>query len=399
MTFEPPRTAPHAVASHALAGIRVVDFSWVMAGPLATKMLAAMGAEVIKIESATRPEHVKRYGWSSILNAGKLSCTINLAMPEGQALLRRLLGMSDILVENFSAGVLTKYGLGYEALRSVQPDLIYVSASGVGREGPQRDALAYGTLLQAYSGRAGMIAEPNPQLEAMGILPAWTDPVTAMWECCAILAAIRHRRHTGEGAFIDLSMLESTVALLPESLLREALGSGGHAPGGNLDPDAAPGGCFRCAGDDAWLVLSVREDAEWAALCVAMQRADLAGDPRFHDQPARQANRAAAEDIVATWLRTQPAAETEQRLQGLGVPAARSRHVAEIVADPQFDGLFPVLEDGARTIALPWADGAGWRGTLRPAPELGTDNDYVFRTLLGLDPGEIERLTGAGVLR
>jgi benzylsuccinate CoA-transferase BbsF subunit len=387
------------MSNSVLAGVRVVDFSWVMAGPLATKMLAAMGAEVIKIESTTRPEHVKRYGWSSILNSGKKSCTINLAMPEGHALLRRLLGMSDILVENFSAGVLTKYGLDYEALRSVQPDLIYVSASGVGRQGPQRDALAYGTLLQAYSGRAGMIAEPNPQLEAMGILPAWTDPVTAMWECTAILAAIRHRGRTGEGAFIDLSMLESTVALLPESLLREGLGADGRAPGGNVDPEGAPSGCYRCDGEDAWLVLSVRDDAEWAGLCQAMQRGDLVDDPRFQHHAARQEHRALVEQLVGDWLRGVSAEAGERMLQAHSVPAARSRHVADVVADPRFDGVFPVLADGARTIALPWADASGWRGSLHTAPDIGADNDYVFRSLLGLPPDEIEWLTAAGVLK
>ncbi|MEJ1974746.1 MAG: CoA transferase [Acetobacteraceae bacterium] len=241
-----------------LAGIRVVDFSWVLAGPMATKMLAGMGAEVIKIESGARPEHVQRYPWSAVVNAGKLSCTINLGQPEGPALIRRLIGMSDMVVENFSAGVLAKYGLDYAALRDVRPDLIFVSASGTGRAGPQRNALAYGTLLQAYSGRAGMIATPNPRLEAMGILPAWTDPITALWESCAMLAAIRHRRRTGEGAFIDLSMLESTVALLPESLFREALGSGGAAPAATATPapprpaasaapGTIPGSSSRCA--------------------------------------------------------------------------------------------------------------------------------------------------------
>jgi len=391
--------AEPAMPTSALAGVRVVDFSWVMAGPLATKMLAAMGAEVIKIESTTRPEHVKRYGWSSILNSGKKSCTINLAMPEGQGLLRRLVGMSDVLVENFSAGVLTKYGLGYEDLRNVRPDLIYVSASGVGRQGPQRDALAYGTLLQAYSGRAGMIAAPNPQLEAMGILPAWTDPVTAMWECTAILAAIRHRRHTGEGAFIDLSMLESTVALLPESLLREGLGAGGRAPGGNVDPEGAPSGCYRCDGADSWLMLSVRVDAEWAGLCQAMRRGELADDPRFQRHAARQENRALVEQLVAGWLSGVSAEAGERMLQEHGVPAARSRHVGDVVADPRFDAVFPVLEDGSRTIALPWADASGWRGNLHSAPDIGADNDYVFRTLLGLPADEIERLTESGVLR
>ncbi len=384
----------------ALAGVRIVDFSWVMAGPMATKMLAAMGAEVIKIESATRPEHVQRYPWSAILNAGKRSCTINLVTPEGQGLIRRLIDISDVVVENFSSGVLEKYGLGQVALRAARPGLIFVSASGVGREGPQRDALAYGTLLQAYSGRAGMIATPNPRLEAMGILPAWTDPVTALWECCAVLAAVRHRRRTGEGAYIDLSMLESTVALLPEALFREALGSGGAAPGGNWDPDAAPSGCFRCAGADAWLALSVRDDAEWAGLCAAMERPDLAADERFRDGPGRVAHRAAIEAELTAWLAARPAERAEARLQQAGVPAARSRHIGAVIEDPDFvrRGLFPRLADGSRSIALPWMDEGGWRGALGPPPDLGADNDYVFGTLLGLDAGEIERLTERGVL-
>ena len=383
-----------------LAGVRVVDFSWVLAGPMATKMLAAMGAEVIKIESGARPEHVQRYPWSAVVNAGKLSCTINLGKPEGQALIRRLVGISDLVVENFSAGVLAKHGLGYAALREIRPDLIFVSASGTGREGPQRDALAYGTLLQAYSGRAGMIATPNPQLEAMGILPAWTDPITALWEACAILAAIRHRRCTGEGAFIDLSMLESTVALLPESLFREALGSGGAAPGGNRDPSAVPSGCFRCAGIDSWLVLSVCDDTEWMALCAAMERDDLAADPRFQDGPGRAAHRAILEAETAAWLASQTAEVAEARLQAAGVPAARSRHIGDVVEDPHFvrRGLFPELADGSRTIALPWQTDDGWRGDFRPPPALGADNDYVFRTLLGLDTPEIDRLTEAEVL-
>lgn len=385
---------------HVLAGIRVVDFSWVLAGPMATKMLAAMGAEVIKIESGTRPEHVQRYPWSAVVNAGKLSCTINLSTPEGQMLIHRLVGISDLVVENFSAGVLVKHGLGYATLRDIRPDLIFVSASGTGREGPQRDALAYGTLLQAYSGRAGMIATPNPQLEAMGILPAWTDPITALWEVCAILAAIRHRRRTGEGTFIDLSMLESTVALLPESLFREALGSGGAAPGGNRDPGAVPSGCYHCTGQDAWLVLSVCDDAEWNALCVVMGREDLAADPRFRDGPGRTVHRDAIEAEVAAWLAPQAAEAAEVRLQEAGVPAARSRHIGDVVEDPHFvrRGLFPELADGSRTIALPWQAENGWRGDFGPAPALGADNDYVFGTLLGLDKAEIERLTEAGIL-
>lgn len=385
----------------ALSGTRVIDFSWVLAGPMTTKMLAGMGAEVIKIESASRREHTQRPPWWAVVNAGKRSCTINLSRPGGPELIRRLVASSDMVVENFSNGVLAKFGLDYEALRGIREDLIFVSASGTGREGPQRNALAYGSLLQAYSGRASVVGTPNTRVEAMGILPAWTDPITALWECCAVLAAVRHRRRTGEGAYIDLSMLESTVALLPELLFREALQS--HEPGasGAGEANAAPSGCFRCAGADAWLALSVQDNAQWRVLCEVMEQPQLATDPRFVDHPSRNAHRSEADALVAAWFATQDAQHALELLQRGGVPAARSRHIGEVVEDPAFaqHGLFPMLPDGSRSIALPWRDIEGWRGEFTPPPRLGEDNDYVFGTLLGLAPDEVEALAEAGVLR
>jgi len=385
----------------ALSGLRVIDFSWVLAGPMTTKMLAGMGAEVIKIESSTRREHTQRQPWWAVVNAGKKSCTINLSRPQGPELICRLIAQSDMVVENFSNGVLAKFGLDYPALAAIRPDLIFVSASGTGREGPQRDALAYGSLLQAYSGRASVVGTPNERVEAMGILPAWTDPITALWECCAVLAAIRHRRATGEGAFIDLSMLESTVALLPELLFREALGSDMPVASGAREGNAAPSGCFRCEGDDAWLAVSICDDVQWSALCDAMGRPELAVDSRFVDAHGRAAHRAAADEVLAAWLAHQPADAALAELQARGVPAARSRHIGAVMEDPYFAqrGLFPELADGSRSIALPWRDSENFRGDFAPPPRLGEHNDYVFRELLGLDAYEIETLTEAGVLR
>jgi benzylsuccinate CoA-transferase BbsF subunit len=381
-----------------LTGLRVVDFSWIIAGPLTTKMLGAMGAEIIKIESSTRAEHAARGGSFPLLNNNKRSCTIDFTRPEGQDLLHRLVAISDVVVENFSARVLTKYRLGYDTLRTVRPDLIFCSASGVGRTGPQRDALAYGTLLQAYSGRAGLIGPPNRKLEAMGILPIWTDPVTAMWEVLSILAAIHHRRRTGEGAYVDLSMLEATVALLPDALLRHGLDGGGRGPGGNEDGESAPGGCFRCAGEDAWLALAVRDDADWAALCDAMDRPALAAG--WPDAAARRAAKLALNDLVADWLADQDADAAERRLRARGIPAARTRHFGDVIADEQIvaRGLFPEIADGKRTFALPWRDATGWRGRLDPAPQLGSSNEYVFGELLGLDAAARDRLTADRVI-
>jgi benzylsuccinate CoA-transferase BbsF subunit len=235
----------------------------------------------------------------------------------------------------------------------------------------------------------------------MGILPAWTDPITALWESCAVLAAIRHRHITGEGAYIDLSMLESTVALLPELLFRESLGSKTPTATGAHEADAAPSGCFRCAGDDAWLAVSICDDRQWRGLCDAMRKPELAADPRFADALSRAAHRAEAEDLIAAWLHDQPPARALDALHSRGVPAARSRHIGAVMEDPYFAdaGLFPTLPDGSRSIALPWRDSAGFRGDFTPPPRLGEHNDYVFGELLGLDAHEIETLTEAGVLR
>lgn len=382
-----------------LQGMRVVDFSWVVAGPMTTKMLGAMGAEIIKIESSTRPEHKQRGGIFRILNSNKRSCTIDIRTEEGQALLHRLVSISDIVVENFSARVLKNYRLGYEDLRAVRPDIVYVSASGVGRSGPQRDALAYGTLLQAYSGRAGLIGQPNELIESMGILPIWTDPVTAMWETFAVLSAIYHRRRTGKGSYVDLSMLEATVALLPEALMRLSMGVGGEGPVGDHDGQSAPGGCFRCEGHDAWMAIAVRDDAEWAALCGAIGRTDL--QSLYPTQADRLAERSVLNEAAAAWCARHSAADAVAKLTQAGVPAAETRSFDAVVdgEDMKARDAFAYLPDGSQHYTLPWRDAdTGWRGALTLPPELGADNEYVFKELLGLSGTEYDRLIAGGAI-
>ncbi|WP_428029435.1 CaiB/BaiF CoA transferase family protein [Ancylobacter sp.] len=385
----------------ALEGIRVIDFSWVMAGPMTTKMLGAMGAEIIKIESSTRPEFSVRDGMFSVINNNKRSATLNITTPEGQELIRDLVRSSHVVVENFSSRVLSKYGLSYDTLREIKPDIIFVSASGMGRTGPEKDLLAYGSLLQGYSGRVGMIGEPNAALEAMGILPAWTDPITALWETTAILAAIRHWRESGQGAYVDLSMLEATVALLPEALLHAALGRDVPERRSITETGAAPSGCFRCAGDDAWLALSVRTNEEWRGLCRVMAEADLDGQPFASGAATRLAAKEEINARVAAWLRTRDSHSSEAALQAEGVPASRSRHMAEIVADPHMRerGMFGEIDGTVQMATLPWLTEEGWRGAFAPTPAIGQDNDYVFGTLLGLSAEGRAALAEAGTIR
>lgn len=384
---------PRAVRHRPLAGIRIVDFSWVVAGPMATKMLGALGAEIIKIESSQRAEFAMRGGWFAVVNNNKRSTTVDITTAEGQALIRGLVAQSDVVVENFSSRVLTKNGLSYADLAAVKPDLIYVSASGLGREGPERDLLAYGSLLQCYSGRVGLIGRANPQLEAMGVMPAWTDPVTSLWESLAILAALRHRAATGLGTHIDISMLEATVALLPDALLHAGLGRAVPRNGCAEDLSGAPSGLFRCAGDDAWLALSVTNDAQWRGLCTALERTEWLALGDRHSPMLR--------DAIAGWCRGRDAAQTERELRAHGVPASVSRGIFDLVDDAHLKarGLFRQLEGGAWSIALPWMDATGERGALAPVPKLGADNDYVFGSLLGLDAARRMALVEAGVIR
>ncbi|RDJ19910.1 CoA transferase [Bosea caraganae] len=394
---ELPRARRHAP----LAGIRVVDFSWVVAGPMATKMLGALGAEIIKIESSQRAEFAMRGGWFAGVNNNKRSCTIDITTEEGRALVRGLVAKSDIVVENFSARVLSKNGLAYEDLKAVRPDIVYVSASGLGREGPERDLVAYGSLLQCYSGRVGLIGKANPKLEAMGVMPAWTDPITSLWESFAILAALRHRAATGEGAYVDLSMLEATVALLPDALLHVALGRNPPRDGSAEDLGGAPSGLFRCAGDDAWLAVSVSGETSWRGLCRALGRADWAADA---DMASAEGRRNAAESLredVAAWCRVRDALEAQAALRSHGVPAARSRGIVDLVEDVQLRqrGIYRQLANGAWSIALPWMDTDGWRGKLTPMPELGADNEYVFGEILGLNRERMAALKASGAIR
>ncbi|SFK60823.1 CaiB/BaiF CoA-transferase family protein [Falsiroseomonas stagni] len=364
-----------------LSGVRVVDFSWVVAGPMATKMLGALGAEIIKIESSQRAEFAMRGGWFAVINNNKRSTTVDITTAGGQGLIRDLVERSDVVVENFSSRVLTKNGLSYADLAAVKPDIVYVSASGLGRQGPERDLLAYGSLLQCYSGRVGLIGRANPQLEAMGVMPAWTDPVTSLWESLAILAALRHRAATGLGAHIDLSMLEATVALLPDALLHAGLGRTVPRNGSAEDLSGAPSGLFRCAGPDEWLALSATTEAQRQALSRVIG--------------------ATTQDAIASWCHSRDARQAETVLRAAGIPATRSRGIFDLVEDPHLAArrLFQPVDGGGWSIALPWMQASGDRGRLAPVPRLGADNEDVFGRLLGLDAARLQALAQAGVIR
>ena len=240
----------------------------------------------------------------------------------------------------------------------------------------------------------------SASLEAMGIMPAWTDPVTSLWESLAIMAALRHRAATGEGSYIDLSMLEATVALLPDAVLHSALGQPTQEKGSEGEIGAAPSGCFKCLGEDDWIAVSVRHDAEWQALCRAIGRPDLAGNPALRDRPDRLKRKGELNRVLADWCAKRTLADAETGLQAERVPSAPSRGIRDLLGDPHLQerDIFRQIGDGRWSIALPWMDETGSRGKLAPAPALGADNDYVFGTLLGLSSDKQAELKTAGII-
>jgi benzylsuccinate CoA-transferase BbsF subunit len=373
-----------------------------MAGPICTKYLAAMGAEVIKIESQARPDLSHRdVSWEE-LNPSKRSITLNLKEERARELVRRLIGQSDIVIENFSTGVMERLGLDYPTLRELNPRIIMASASGFGRTGPERDRVAYGTLLQCFTGWARLSAHPgHPPRSAAGI---WTDPLTAAMEAFLLLAAIFRQRATGQGSFFDLSMSETTIAALPEPILAWTMNREVLEPRGNRDPLVAPQGCYPAAGDDRWIALSVRSDAEWTTLCRLMGRDDLLADARLATVDGRRLGHDEIDAAIAAWTRTRPASETAAALQATGIAATPTLTAADVLVDDHlavraFVSQVERLAGGTRwTLGAPWLIDGERPDRFRRAPVVGEDNEYVFKDLLGLGDAEYDELVAEQVI-
>ena len=401
----PPRVARDTVDHHQrpLDGVRVVDFSWVLTGPICTRYLASLGAEIIKVESATRADLSSRdLGWQE-LNPSKRSITLNLKQARARELVRALIDRSDVVIENFSTGVMERLGLDYARLQRSNPRIIMASSSALGRTGPDREQVAYGTLIQCLTGWAALSAHPGyPPRSAGGV---WTDPLTAVLETFLLLAAIRHQRATGQGMLIDLSMAEATIAALPEPMLAWSLAHDVLQPRGNRHPVHAPQGAYPALGDDRWLALSIQSNAEWASLCRVMQRADLLADPRFATPADRRTHHDVLDAELAGWTATRTADATAELLQAEGIAATPTLEPADVVRDQHlrarsFLGEVERLDDEGTFIspATPWLID-GWRPhALGRPPALGQDNLYVFQSVLGLHPAEYDALVREQVI-
>jgi benzylsuccinate CoA-transferase BbsF subunit len=398
-----------------LAGVRVADFTWVWAGPFCTLQLTHLGAEVIRVETATRPcvtrmlppwlngeFGVNRSGYFNQYNQGKLSLSLDLKHPRAVEVAKQLVAQSDIVCENFAAGVMDRMGLGYPVLQRVKPDIIMIAMSGYGATGPEREFVSYGPAQVPLSGMSSLTGYADWPPMHVGI--SYGDPTAGLHGAFAVLAALLYRNRTGKGQFIDLSQQETTIAVLPEAVMDYTMNRTQPPRRGNRDTSMAPHGVFRCAGEQRWVAIAVRDDDEWGRLAAVIGRPELATDPRFATGAARQANADVLESLLGEWTRERTPQDVTHRLQAEGIPAFPSYNNQDLAEDPHLnDGDFYVYlehpEVGAvQHVGIPWHMSRTPCAVRRPAPCLGQHTDYVLAEILHYSEAEIAALRAEKVL-
>ena len=414
-----------------LSNVRIVDLGSAWAGPMAGHLLADMGAEVVKVESRARMDGMRlgrpmvgedltggdRGLWPELqpvfhgLNRNKLSVTLNLRTEAGRAILQRLASVSDVVLANFSPGVLERLGMDYASLRRVKPDIIVASMPAFGDTGPLRDMVAYAPIIQAMSGMMSLVGYAPEEGEPLvgELQAAWSDTVAALCAALGVAAALRHRNRTGQGQYVEAAHLEGTAALLGVPMLEYQMTGQIPVPPGNDDPDFAPHNNYPCAGEDAWVAIAVRTEEEWRALAGAIEKDDadrygLADDARFADKSSRWTNRRDLDDFIAAWTRNFSPQQVVERLQAAGVAAMPVMNIADQFADPHLNARETYVEIDHPHVGAEMVYGVPWRfsdtpGAVRaPAPLLGQHNEYVLRELLGMDETRVDELVAQQVV-
>ncbi len=399
-----------------LAGVRVIDLTWVWAGPHAALQLAHLGAEVLKVETSARVDvtrrlgpfvdgevGINRSGYFNQYNQGKKSVALNLETVEGMDLLRRLLAGADVVVDNMSAGALDRMGLPFEELVRINPRIVAVSMTGFGETGPYRDHLAYGSLIDAMCGTAsanGPVGGGPTDLTMS--LP---DPTAGLHTAVATVAALRRARATGRPLRVECSMLEACMAAFPWQVLYGGV-AGHDAPVmGNRDELCSPHEVFRCRGEDRWVAIAVETDGQFRALAEVMGCPGLASDPRFVDHRSRRLHETELEETLSGWTSGQDVDVAVCALKAAGVPAEKVCRVDEVLCSPAlarrgFFTRFDHPEFGVRPLAgVPWSTDRSPMEVQGPAPVLGQHTAEILTGVLALDGAEVERLIASGVAR
>jgi benzylsuccinate CoA-transferase BbsF subunit len=392
-----------------LAGIRVTDLTWAWAGPYCTLQMAHMGAEVIRIESQKRPcvsrlipsfaddvPGPNRAGYFNQYSQGKKSLQLDLSRTEALDVTKKLIAMSDVVVQNFSAGAIDRMGLGYEALRQIKPDIIMISICGYGQAGPERQYMGYGPASVPLAGISSVTGYRDV---------GYGDPNAGIFGAFAAMAALAYRQRTGKGVHVDLALWEALLVLMPEALMDYSMNRTQPERDGNHDRWMSPHNCFKCKGDaDKWVTITCGNDAEWQALCRAMGRPELATDKRFADVTARKANEDALEEIVTNWTKGQDRWEVTATLQKAGVAAFPSMSNKDLATNPHLQARGYLVQKEHPEVGKRIHAGIPWRMSGSPcevqaaAPVRGQHTDYVLRDLLGMSEAEVRQLREGQVL-
>lgn len=398
-----------------LSDVKVLDLMWAMAGPASTRILADYGATIVRVESAHRFDAVRTVGpfhnglpgpESSGLfynmNAGKLVITLNLAKEASRTVLLDLVRWADVVTEAFSPKAMRAWGLDYATLCHVKPDLIMLSTCLMGQTGPLAKFAGFGNLAAAISGFFNLAGWPDRP--PAGPFGAYTDYIAPWFNAAVILAALEHRRRTGEGQHIDLSQAEAALHFLGPAILDYTVNGRVQGRMGNRDANHAPHGVYPAKGVDRWIALAIETEEQWQALCTVIERPELLHDPRFTTSAARRTHQDDLDPLVTAWTSQQEAHIAEARLQAHGIPACAVRTMHELYHDPQLAHRGHFVQLSHPSHGTTTVEGSRFRLSRTPArvagsaPTLGRDNQYVLDTILGYSEEQITALVAEGVL-
>ena len=400
-----------------LEGLKVLDFCWVAVGPMTTKYLAEHGATVVRVESAGRPEALRRAGpfrdgveginrsaYFANYNANKYGISIDMGHPRARDLVLRLVSWADLVAENFTPGTMEGWRLGYQELKAANPDIIMFSTSMLGRGGPLERQPGFGPVLSSLAGLTHLTGWPDR--DPVNPYGAYTDFIVPRFAVAAILAALDYRRRTGEGMHLDMSQLEASIHFSAPFILDCTVNGREQGRMGNADPVAAPHGVYPCKGEDRWIAIACPTDEEWTALRRVMVDAGRAWarEERFSSLPDRKYHEAEMDRLIGEWTREWDSRELMETLQAAGVPAGMVNDSRDLFDDAQLRhrehfqrlehpeiGQYPSDRSEFTLSRTP--------GALdRPAPLLGQHTEHVLREMIGLSEEEYGSLKDDGVL-
>ncbi len=398
----------------ALDGIKVVDFSWVMVGPMTTRYLADYGATVVHVESRTHVDLLRttppykdrrigidRAGYFAQYNANKYGISLDLNHPKGVEVAKKLIAWADVVAESFTPGTMEKWGLGYEEIKKIKPDIIMFRTCMQGQTGPHRHLPGTGVNLVGLTGFAHLCGWPDrPPAQPYG---PYTDSIAPRFAVAALIAALDYRRKTGKGQLLDMSQFEAGVNFIAPLMLDYFTNHRVASRMGNRSPYAAPHNAYRCRGEDRWCTIAVFSDEEWQSLCRAMGNPPWSKDSRFATFQGRKENEDELDRLIEAWTIARSAEEVMDRLQREGVPAGVVKTIKDLYEDPQLKyrhylwtmqhremGAFSFPGQACKLSKTP--------ARLRmPSPCLGEHTEYVCRELLGMSESEFDQLLIEGV--